>query len=222
MNARTQTFELTIEGKQTDEALASIFHTVLFHRTLGKFLYSEADKYEIGSIGYTDVDCDFIDLTYVCCSSAELDRNLKKEISVFSEQLRVNEAGGFNAGQISLEFFERRPQRWLFQQDCIPWEVWTVRLELISVANENERAMCREKVGELITDKIFYITDVINKHENYTPKIPKQSELSFVFDTAYEDIQPYLFKFNYSLNGPSPAISVGSTVKKLLRDTLAF
>jgi autophagy-related protein 101 len=38
MNARSQTFELTMEGRQIDEAVASIFHTVLFHRSLGKFL----------------------------------------------------------------------------------------------------------------------------------------------------------------------------------------
>lgn len=48
-----------------DEAVASIFHTVLFHRTLGKFRYKEEGNYSVGTIGYSDVDCDFIDFTYV-------------------------------------------------------------------------------------------------------------------------------------------------------------
>lgn len=48
-----------------DEAVASIFHSVLFHRTLGKFCYKEEGNYSVGTVGYYDVDCDFIDFTYV-------------------------------------------------------------------------------------------------------------------------------------------------------------
>ena len=55
----------TVEGRQVDEAVASIFHTVLFHRSLGKFCYKEHDSYSVGTVGYEDVDCDFIDFTYV-------------------------------------------------------------------------------------------------------------------------------------------------------------
>lgn len=121
MNARSQMFDLSVEGRQADEAVASIFHTVLFHRTLGKFLYNEeGSSYSIGTVGYTDVDCDFIDLTYVCCSSGRLDHVLRREISCFSEQLRGNEGAGM--GQISLEFFQKKRSRW-FQPECIPWEV---------------------------------------------------------------------------------------------------
>jgi Autophagy-related protein 101 len=42
-------------------------------------------------LGYMDVDCDFIDFTYVCCTSQSLDRTIKREISTFSEQLQSNE-----------------------------------------------------------------------------------------------------------------------------------
>ncbi|KAK9888157.1 hypothetical protein WA026_000426 [Henosepilachna vigintioctopunctata] len=223
MNANTEILELSIESKQTDEALLSIFHTILFHRSVGKFSYNDDEKYEIGTIGYTDVECDFIDLTYVCLTSTELDQNVRREIGYFGELLRVNDAIGPNAGQISLEFFKKSPNRWLFQQDYIPWEVWTIRLDLLPTTAEQGQAMYREKVGELITEKILYITDVINRYENYTPKIPQKSELGTVFDTSYRDIQPYLFKFSYSVSGSSvPGISVGSSVKKLLRDTLSF
>lgn len=55
----------TVEGHQVDEAVASIFHTVLFHRSLGKFCYKQEGHYSIGTVGYEDVDCDFIDFTYV-------------------------------------------------------------------------------------------------------------------------------------------------------------
>ncbi|CAH1972706.1 unnamed protein product [Acanthoscelides obtectus] len=217
MNARSQVFELTVEGRQADEAVASIFHTVLLHRSLGKFFYNNEGSYSIGTLGYTDVDCDFIDLTYVCCSSASLDEMLKKEISCFSEQLRGNEGTGM--GQITLEFFQKKPSRWLFQPECIPWEVWTVRLELITLNNEGQRQVCREKVGELLTDKILYITEVMNRHE-YVPKMPSHSELGLIFDSSFPDVQPYLFKVNYSVAGPAAGSSVGSSVKKLIRETL--
>lgn len=218
MNARSQVFELTMEGRQVDEAVASIFHTVLFHRSLGKFIYNAEGSYSVGTMGYTDVDCDFIDFTYVCCTSSTLDRTLKREISGFSELLRGNEGSG--TGQISLEFFQKKRNRWPFQPECIPWEVWTVRLELINLNSEDERQVCREKVGEMLTDKILYITEIMNRHD-YVPKMPNQSELELIFDTSYADVQPYLFKFNYSTAGPS-STSVGSTMKKLIRETLAL
>ena len=91
MNARTQIFELvskndyllqyvclnlyyiflfqSVEGRQVDEAVASIFHTVLFHRSLGKFRYKQEGSYSVGTVGYLDVDCDFIDFTYVSVCS---------------------------------------------------------------------------------------------------------------------------------------------------------
>ncbi|KAJ3645670.1 hypothetical protein Zmor_023311 [Zophobas morio] len=220
MNARSQMFDLTVEGRQADEAVASIFHTVLFHRTHGKFLYSTEGSYSIGTVGYTDVDCDFIDLTYVCCSSPHLDQVLKREISSFSEQLRGNDSSGM--GQITLEFFQRKPRtRWLFQSECIPWEVWTVRVDLLTFANEGERQAYREKVGELLADKIFSIAEIMNRHD-YLPKMPSQSELDLIFDTSYPDVQPYLFKVNYSISGPSSGSSVGSTMKKLIKETLSL
>lgn len=219
MNARSQVFELTMEGRQVDEAVASIFHTILFHRSVGKFVYEADCSYSVGTIGYTDVDCDFIDLTYVCCTSGRLDRTIKREISGFSEMLRGNESSGM--GQISLEFFQKKPSRWLFQSECTPWEVWTIRLELITLNNEDERQVCREKVGEMLTDKVLYITEVMNRHD-YLPKVPSQSDLALIFDTSYHDIQPYLFKLHYSLSGPSSTTSVASSMKKLIRETLAM
>ncbi|KAF6216705.1 hypothetical protein GE061_001051 [Apolygus lucorum] len=218
MNARSQTFELEVEGHQVDEAVASIFHTVLFHRSLGKFCYKQEGSYSVGTVGYEDVDCDFIDFTYVCCSSYNLDRTLKREISGFSEALRGNDGPG--CGQISLEFFQKKKTRWPFHTECIPWEVWNLRLELIKLNNEHERQLCREKVGELLTEKILYVAEVMNRHD-YVPKMPNQSELDLIFDTTYPDIQPYLFKLSFTTSGPTTS-SVGSTMKKLIKETLSL
>ncbi|XP_055605496.1 autophagy-related protein 101 [Uranotaenia lowii] len=218
MNARSLTFDLTMEGRQVDEAVSGIFHTILFHRSLGKFMYSGEAMYSVGTIGYMDVDCDFIDFTYVCCSSPTLDERIKQEIGEFSKQLRSNESSG--TGQISLEFFQRKKARWAFMTETIPWEVWTIRLELINLNNEDDRQICRERVGDMLSDKIVYITEVMNRHD-YLPKTPNQMELDSVFDTSFPDVQPYLFQFKFTTAGPSTT-SVGKTVKKLFKGTLSL
>lgn len=218
MNARSQTFELEIGGLQVDEAVASIFHSVLFHRTLGKFSYKQEGSYSVGNVGYEDVDCDFIDFTYVRCSSDHLDRTLKREITGFSEALRCSDSPC--SGQISLEFFQKRKTRWPFQPECIPWEVWNLRLQLIKINTESDRQMCRERVGELLTEKILYIAEVMNRHD-YVPKMPSHSEVDLIFDTSYPDIQPYLFKLYFAIAGPS-TLSVGRTVKKIIKETLSI
>lgn len=213
MNARSQTFDLMMEGRQVDEAVSSIFHTILFHRSMGKFMYTGEAMYSIGSIGYMDVDCDFIDFTYVCCTSPMLDEKIKSEIGEFSRQLRSNESSG--TGQISLEFFQRKKGRF-FLTESIPWEVWTIRLELVNLTTEDDRQIYREQVGDTLSDKIIYITEVMNRHD-YLPKTPSQTELSSVFDTSYPDVQPYLFQFKFTTTGPSTN-SVGKTVKKLFKE----
>jgi autophagy-related protein 101 len=221
MNARSQIFEFTLEDRQINETLASIFHTVLFHRSLGKFIYSGDSSYSVGTIGTQDIDCDFIDFTYVCCSSPSLDRAIKKEISVFSEQLRSHESAG--AGQISLEFFQKKKNRWPFQPECIPWEVWTIRLDLLELNNEDERQIYRERVGDMLTEKILYITEVMNRHD-YVPKMPAQTELDLIFDTTHTDVQPYLFKFTFSTSAGAGASSssVKSTMQKIIKETLSL
>lgn len=119
MNARSQIFELSIEGRQVDEAVSSLFHTVLFHRALGKFSYTADTSYSVGTVGTMDVDCDFIDFTYVCSTSQTLDKKVKNEISQFSEQLRSNE--GPATGQISLEFFQKKKNRWPMLSDEVKY-----------------------------------------------------------------------------------------------------
>lgn len=220
MNARSQIFEFTLEDRQINETLASLFHTVLFHRSLGKFIYSGDSSYSVGTIGTQDIDCDFIDFTYVCCSSPSLDRAIKKEISNFSEQLRSHESAG--AGQISLEFFQKKKNRWPFQAENIPWEVWTVRLDLLELNNEDERQLYRERVGDMLAEKILYITEVMNRHDDYVPKMPAQTELDLIFDTSHTDVQPYLFKFKFSTSAGAASTSVKSTMQKIIKETLSL
>ncbi|XP_050684758.1 autophagy-related protein 101 [Leptidea sinapis] len=222
MNARVITFEMAMEGSQVDEVVASIFHTVLFHRSSGKFTYNNEESYSIRTVSYVDVDCDFIDFTYVCCESDTLGLNVKKKISVFSKLLRALDGTSAPAkGQISLEFFQRRRPHWRFgRMETVPWEVWTVCCELTKAENGQDMHSKHENVVEMLQDKIVFITEIINRHE-YVPKMPNRSDADLIFDTSYADIQPYLFKIDYKLS-ETESYTVGNTVRKLIRDTLAL
>lgn len=242
MNARSQTFELSIEGHQIDEVVSSLFHTILFHRSYGKFDYkpNEENKYSVGTLGYTDVDCNFFDFTYVCCSSVDLQTTVQKHIHQFSNCLRNTQDSNLNSsnptsGLISLEFFKKNKKHWPFNEICIPWELWNVRLELIKLNNEQERRLSCEKTVNILTQQIIYICDVMNRND-YVPNIPIKSELDLIFDTSYADIQPYLFKIDFfksahhldeassqgGILNHSPSSSVAHFVKKTFKDTLLF
>eukprot|EP00058_Branchiostoma_floridae_P023587 XP_002609077.1 hypothetical protein BRAFLDRAFT_115305 [Branchiostoma floridae] len=218
MNARTQTFELSCEGRQIEEVLLGIFHTILFHRTTGKFHYKKEGTYSIGTVGVVDADCDFVDFTYVRCDSDELDRSLKREVASFKDALRKVE--GPCEGQISLEFFQKKRSRWPFPSESIPWEVWTLKLNVIDLSSESERQICREKVGEKLAEKVICIAEAMNRHE-FLPKNPNEPDLDNVFDTSYPDVQPYLHKITFE-TGSSSGANVGLTVRRLFRDTLAI
>lgn len=41
--------------------------------------------------------------------------------------------------QISLEFYQKKRGRWPFPAECIPWEVWTVKLDILTLNNESGR-----------------------------------------------------------------------------------
>lgn len=211
MNSRSQTFELCLEGRQVDEAVASLFHTILFHRTLGKFTFEEDGSYSVGSVGYHDVDCDFIDVTYVSCSSQSLDNMLKREIAKFSDNLRRDSNG---CGQISLEFYQRKKSHWPFQPENIPWEVWNIRLELVKTYSED----LRETVGMSLSDKIIDITEIMNRHE-YLPSIPAPSELPLIFNTGLPDVQPYWFYISH-MTSDFASRSLGVTIGKMLKTSL--
>uniref|UniRef100_A0A8C2S276 Autophagy-related protein 101 n=1 Tax=Capra hircus TaxID=9925 RepID=A0A8C2S276_CAPHI len=181
MNCRSEVLEVSVEGRQVEEAMLAVLHTVLLHRSTGKFHYKKEGTYSIGTVGTQDVDCDFIDFTYVRVSSEELDRALRKVVGEFRDALR--NSGGDGLGQMSLEFYQKKKSRWPFSDECIPWEVWTVKVHVVALATEQERQICREKVGEKLCEKIINIVEVMNRHE-YLPKMPTQSEVDNVFDTG--------------------------------------
>jgi len=219
MNTRYQVFEFSVEGRQVQEVVASIFHTLLFHRTLGKCHFkNEGNNYTVSTLNFEDVSCDFVDFTYVRCASEEMNSYVSREINSFCAALRSQE--GPYSGQISLEFYQKKRTRWLFNAECSPWEVWTLKVNVICLPNEHERQVYREKMGDVLAEKVFDIVSAMNKYD-YVPKIPGKSDIELYFDTSYSDVQPYLFKISHLTSGPTNP-SVGAAVRRLIKDTLAL
>jgi len=258
MNARSQCFELTAELRQVEEIVTALFHTLLYHRSVGKFQYTRSvgrgSTYSVGVIGAVDVDCDFLDSTYVRADSQELDAALRREVVTFYDSLRTSSslessspssgrlassptsgvfstsplsptvASAINAaasGQISLEFYQKKRTRWPFSTECIPWEIWTVKLNIVRLNSEPERQICRERLGVILGQRIWAICDSMNRHGDYMPKMPNEEDLDLVFDTTFSDIQPYLYRITHQTS-TSDSYTVGHSVRKFIKETLAI
>merc|ERR1712071_309587 len=134
------------------------------------------------------------------------DKLVHREASAFSECLRSREIetqGQARSGHISLTFYQIKKGR-LFSES-IPWEVWNLSMEIVSLASEIDRQLYRERVGELLAEKIMYIAESMNR-PSYVPKMPNQ---------------PELFKISYGTSPPSTGTSIGSTVRRLFKNTVS-
>lgn len=112
MNCRSEILEVTVETRQVEEATLAVLHTILLHRSTGKFHYKKEGTYSIGTVGTVDIDCDFIDFTFVRVSSEELDRGLRKAVSEFKV------LAGFFLSQTSRSTSMQTPQSCLCVSGC--------------------------------------------------------------------------------------------------------
>ncbi|XP_022197516.1 autophagy-related protein 101 [Nilaparvata lugens] len=196
MNANQEKIDLQVCGNQLTEAVCSIFHTILLNRSVGKFSFNEDGTKSVGTVGYRDVDCNFVDLTYVACSSDVLDEHIRAPIREFSEQLRSCDATSSKPnGQISLQFYQKRKSRWK-STAAVPWEIWNLDVELIKVNNQFEVERNREEIGQVLSEKLFIVIEALDKHI-YIPDNVSSDNLDTIFETSFPDIQPYLFEIMY-------------------------
>ncbi|CAK8689373.1 autophagy-related protein 101-like [Clavelina lepadiformis] len=230
MNANSYNVEILVERSQVEEAVLGIFHTILLHRTTGKFHYhTEKERfYSVGTVGTDDVDCEFLNFTYVRVASKVLDSMIRKQIVDFCEQLQQKTNNNLSMGTITLEFYQKRRSRWPFNDECVPWEIWNIQVTERVLATESERNIVKETTGSKLGDKVISVVEAVGRHD-FVPKMPAQADLPLVFETSLLDVQPYLFKiyFNFgnigfSHTGSNKASSVGSTVRKIFRNTLTL
>jgi len=201
MNATRYEFQVNIFDDQLEESALCLLHTILFHRTTGKFQYQKKGEFLIGTVGFQDVHCKTISLTYVKAASDELHSTLLDYVKQFKRQHRN---GGSKT--INLEFFQKKRGRWPFSgEEQIPWEVWSLSF---AVMDKDEK----ESPSESLISVMVSVAEKVNNQKTFLPKVPTHNDLALVYECSYRDVQPYLFRVQ------SPNGNGFSTFKKLLKD----
>ncbi|XP_065896683.1 autophagy-related protein 101-like [Dysidea avara] len=215
MNTRSHQLEMTVEPSQINDVTKAIFHTILFHRSTGKFTYQHGNTFSVGSIGMEDVDCSTVDFTYIRCASRGLEQWVERHVVAFAQSLSGAELPV--SGQITLEFYERRKARWIIFADNLNWEVWRLKLNVVHIKTDAEWQQHQRRLAEELAEKVQYICWTVNRPD-YLPKNPIQEDLTNVFNTHFTDVQPYLHNISHELTTET----MGNTVRKLIRNTFAY
>lgn len=169
MNTRSHVLELTVTPVQVEGVIKALFHTILLHRTTGKYSYANPSSgtFSVGTVGVEDVDCTSFDFTYVRCASEELDEWLGDKIKGFTSSLC--QQGGTNSGKISLEFFERKKARWLLPPEVVNWEVWHLHLVIIEPSSDqgwhNHTMQLANSLPESVSDLSLTVRILLNGDE---------------------------------------------------------
>ncbi|CAD5220200.1 unnamed protein product [Bursaphelenchus okinawaensis] len=249
MNARTKQLQLTVESRQLQDAASCIFHTLLLHRTTGKFHYSTDVNYKIGCIGLQEIQCEEIDLTYVRVNSPELISDVEKRVSDIQEAVRNTTTAGFVVGSspksntsspspsvrlygidkweslmtapMKLEFYQKRKRQWPMFEDLSPWEVWDLNFDVVKIESHEDFNPMREYVGEKLGEIVLNICQIMNRSQ-YMPAMPNRESLTDVFDDRFRDCEPYLYRIDSDLLTKPNDTSKSSIVMRLFRDTMKF
>ncbi|KAG9509394.1 Autophagy-related protein, partial [Fragariocoptes setiger] len=90
MNASNHIIEIACEPHHVSEAVQAILHSIVFFRCHGKFNYKHEGSYSIGTLGFEEVNCSYLELTYVRCSSPSLVNSVDAKVKEFVDRLLPN------------------------------------------------------------------------------------------------------------------------------------
>lgn len=133
-----------------------------------------------------------------------------------------------HSGNLALEFYTKRPNRWPFNDSKIVWELWNIKLviipsnlSLVTATGEHHHhyqqrytdpAMTR--LEDVLSHKLLDIIRIVNSDKCSLPQMPTQHHLDTVFDTSHNDLQPYLYNLSYKISeniqGAHPASNSGA------------
>lgn len=123
----------------------------------------------------------------VRCASRDLVEKTGTSVKEFVENLRDNQT---QAGAVSLEFFQRRKGGFAFYKTPLIWEVWTLKVDCSSNSS-------KDHLEESLLEKLMAIVQAINSSRCYLPQTPVEQQLDTVFDTSFQDVQPYLHRVSW-------------------------
>ncbi|KAL4003343.1 hypothetical protein ACH3XW_7220 [Acanthocheilonema viteae] len=244
MNARNHQFQLTVDEHQVRDAISTVFHTILLHRSVPKMHYTSEINFQLGSIGVEEVECSTLNLSYVRVNSPKLVTCLHEEIDSFVQFIRHSiesvTAPRFYSpppvsllthygtpllnAKIDLEFYQKKKRSWPLSDYEIPWEIWQMQLGVVRIKEREYWERMREEVADSVSEIVLKACSLISRPQ-YMPQMPARSEVTSIFDTSFLECQPYLFRvvkhpLDSGQNTESTLMTIGaSAVKKMLRDT---
>ncbi|OAF71562.1 Autophagy-related protein [Intoshia linei] len=224
MNVRRHRFHVTVENdKELHECIVCMLDTVISFRTLGKFNKLEGERsYSVGSIGFYDEKLKVLSLTYTRINCGSLRRHVINNCSDFVKSLKES---SLDMGRISLKFFYRTKNRWLFSDDMVFWEIWDFDVNKVA----SDRSISEVERKSQLVDSVLSIIQKITlvaQQSDIVPKIPDSYQIGNIFDTTFTNVQPYLHCFDYNkFSDPIENLTsrnVTSSMLKIFKNSLTF
>ncbi|CAB3409595.1 unnamed protein product [Caenorhabditis bovis] len=185
------------------------------------FYFQAEKKFNLGSIGIIEVNCENIDITYARVNSPELAMCIEENIRTFKSDVdeaccsgsaprRTPSVGSPSdsavpllSAQIGVDFYQKLRRQsvggslgsWIggTTNEDQTWEQWKLYLDIFRVESIDELAVMRQTVADKIGEMVLDMCERINQ-SLYTPKMPSKTEVGDIFETKFVDSQPYLFK----------------------------
>ncbi|RLN13173.1 hypothetical protein C2845_PM09G07050 [Panicum miliaceum] len=165
-----------LEPTEIRDVLRCILHTIFFHRTLSL-------------VRPKDVDCDFLEITYVQCGLPELEKEVDEKIDQFIAWLEKHPN---RRSQVCLSFFDEKnknPGWFVNKTERIYWEQWFINLHVMSPkryskSNSSRRltnvegnaleetSSRRAALESSINEVLFQIINFANEKKDHIPAIP--------------------------------------------------
>ena len=118
MNTQTYAMELGVETGEVEDVCLCLIHTILFHRTQGKFSFLQPEgTFSIGTVGYKDTECQSLDYVFVQNDSSEMDRHVRREVANLMQEMHKTK--GLRCVVVSLEFYQKKRAMWLFPSEQV-------------------------------------------------------------------------------------------------------
>jgi len=214
-NTSTMELNMTVEEEHIEDVVLALFHTILFHRSSGKFCYTNDHSFLKVDQVPIDVTCRTLpSVTYVSASS-QLDEVLQKDAARLRRRLTHFSALP-NTQQISLEFYEHRTATWLLGgTSAVPWEVWRLTLQARPTGGlARDRSSAEASVSDSLAKQMFSVMQSVQAND-YVPPDPPLAQLDTVYDTSFRDVQPYLFRVNHHEQPSTPTVT--TLIRQLIK-----
>lgn len=179
--------ELKVELSEVQEVLRCILHTIMFHRALGL-------------VRPKDIHCELLEITYVQCGDAELEKKIEEKIDHFVNWAKKHP--NKQSQQVRLSFYEVKNKQasWFSNKvERLDWECWYINLHVIDQKTLSksyhaksgfelggnaleERPSRRATLEASLREVLFQIIKFVNEKKDHIPSVSILEGVSFPYE----------------------------------------